>query len=169
MEPAKQYKARNAEAVRSTTLTFRLDPRLRYLAELAARTQRRKLSNFVERAIEKSLDEVLVTDEREPNIGHDVTIDPIARPRQPKGESLAKWADRLWDDDEVQRFFNLAYQLPHLLSEQQWHVMQQIERSDKYRPQLPSGKRGYDKKLIRADWIKLNNEAEKRLKAKKEK
>ena len=40
---------------RSETVTVRLDPKLRYLAELAARKQRRTLSSFIEWAIEENL------------------------------------------------------------------------------------------------------------------
>ena len=39
MEATKQSKARKAEAVRTETLTFRLDKQLRALAEIAARNK----------------------------------------------------------------------------------------------------------------------------------
>ena len=41
---------------RSETVTVRLAPKLRYLAELAARKQRRTLSSFIEWAIEETLE-----------------------------------------------------------------------------------------------------------------
>lgn len=40
---------------RSVTVTARLDRRLRYLAEIAARAQRRTLSSFIEWAIRDSI------------------------------------------------------------------------------------------------------------------
>ena len=41
---------------RTETVTVRLDPKLRYLAELAARVHRRTLSSYIEWAIKESLD-----------------------------------------------------------------------------------------------------------------
>jgi uncharacterized protein (DUF1778 family) len=43
---------------RLEVVTFRLDPKIKYLAQLAARKQRRTLSNFVRLAIEQSLSQV---------------------------------------------------------------------------------------------------------------
>jgi predicted HicB family RNase H-like nuclease len=40
---------------RSEVVTVRLEPKLKYLAELAARKQRRSLSSYVEWAIKQSL------------------------------------------------------------------------------------------------------------------
>jgi hypothetical protein len=57
MEQRKQTKAKNAEMVRTETLTFRLDKRLRSLAEIAARSKGIKLANCVEGALEASLTE----------------------------------------------------------------------------------------------------------------
>ena len=57
-----QFKARNGEMVRSETLTFRLDARLKFLADLAARSQGRKLSNYVEQTLEQSFANVLIQD-----------------------------------------------------------------------------------------------------------
>ena len=41
---------------RSETVTVRLDPKLRYLAELAARLHRRTLSSYIEWSIKEALD-----------------------------------------------------------------------------------------------------------------
>ena len=48
MEPRKQTKARNAETPRTETLTFRLNKRLRSLADVAARVKGVTLANHVE-------------------------------------------------------------------------------------------------------------------------
>ena len=47
-----------SKLARSETVTVRLDPKLRYLAELAARKQRRSLSSYIEWAVEDSLSRV---------------------------------------------------------------------------------------------------------------
>lgn len=82
---------------RSETVTVRLDPKLRYLAELAARKQRRTLSSFIEWAVEDSLSRVFIAE------GFD-------------GASIADEAEKLWDVDEADRFAKLALRYPYLLT-----------------------------------------------------
>ncbi len=84
---------------RSETVTVRLDPKLRYLAELAARRQRRTVSSYIEWAIEDSL-------------GH-VNLDLS------DGRSLAEEASVLWDVDEADRFAKLALRHPDLLTHEE--------------------------------------------------
>jgi hypothetical protein len=83
-----------ARLSRSEVVTIRLDPKLRYLAELAARKQRRTLSSFVEWAIEQSLSEVEFTE----------------------NSSVADNAMALWDVDECDRFVKLALRDESLLN-----------------------------------------------------
>jgi hypothetical protein len=83
MEAGKQAKARNGEMVRSETLTFRLNKRLRSLAEVAARHKGVKLANYVEGALEASLNEPIEFLE---------------------GQSFAAKAEELYDDDDATCF-----------------------------------------------------------------
>jgi hypothetical protein len=86
---------------RSETVTVRLDPKLRYLAELAARLHRRTLSSYVEWAIEASLD------------------NNILKPDFDGKVSIRDEAEYLWDVDEADRFAKLALRYPHLLSHEE--------------------------------------------------
>src|SRR5689334_3301732 len=86
---------------KSEVITIRLDPRLKYLAELAARRQRRALSSYVEWAIEASLSHVSPHSENGPQQRH---------------ETLAEVASALWDVDEADRFSKLALRYPDLLT-----------------------------------------------------
>ena len=95
---------RIGRAARSETVTVRLDPKLRYLAELAARKQRRTLSSFVEWAIEHALNDVELID----TLGH--------------GVSIGSQAEALWDVDEADRFADLALRYPDMLN----HVEQVV-------------------------------------------
>ena len=79
---------------RSAVVSVRLDPKLRYLAELASRKQRRTLSSFIEWAVEDSLDRVNFV----------------------PGVSVASMAENLWDVDEPDRFTNLAFEYEYLLT-----------------------------------------------------
>jgi hypothetical protein len=91
--------ARNAPR-RTETVSIRLDPRLRYLAELAARQQRRTISSYCEWAIEESLKNVEVD----------------------ANTSVMDAADELWNPIESDRFARLAFRYPHLLTHEE-HVL----------------------------------------------
>ena len=97
MAENKASKGGGGKLNRTQTVTLRLDPKLRYLTELAARTQRRTTSGFIEWAIEQSLEHVVVS------IGDD------------RRASLADENFRLWDVDEADRFAKLAIHYPNLL------------------------------------------------------
>lgn len=85
---------------RSETVTVRLDPKLRYLAELAARQHRRTLSSYIEWSIEISLDRTCIADSiHEPSV---------------KSES-----EHLWDVDDADRFAKLALRHPQLLTHEE--------------------------------------------------
>ena len=79
---------------------MRLDPKLRYLAELAARKQRRTLSSFIEWAIEQNLKNTYL----ELVEGSDEIL------------SIASEASDLWDVDEPDRFVKLAIRYPQMLT-----------------------------------------------------
>jgi hypothetical protein len=85
---------------RSEVVTVRLDPKLRYLAELAARKQRRTVSSLIEWAVENGLDSVRLS-----------TADD--------GPTIWKEADSLWDVDEADRFVKLALRYPELLTHEE--------------------------------------------------
>jgi len=88
-----------AKLSRSETVTVRLDPKLRYLAELAARRQRRTVSSFIEWAIEDSLKHL--------------SLDLNG------GAKLADEAGMLWDVDDADRFAKLALRHPDLLTHEE--------------------------------------------------
>lgn len=86
---------------RSETVTVRLDPKLRYLAELAARLHRRTLSSYIEWSIKEALDSEVLRQ------SGDWTL------------SIGDEAENLWDVDEADRFARLALRYPHLLSHEE--------------------------------------------------
>ena len=92
---------------RSETVTVRLDPKLRYLAELAARLHRRTLSSYIEWAVKESLEE-------EPLRPVHLAPGLIASDR-----TIGSEAEYLWDVDDADRFAKLALRYPHLLSHEE--------------------------------------------------
>lgn len=101
-------KGGGGKLARSETVTVRLDPKLRYLTELAARMQRRTVSSYIEWAVEESLSRVYLRDE----VGG--SRDDHQRPI-----SVESMADGLWDVDESDRLIKLATQFPELLTHEE--------------------------------------------------
>ena len=96
---------------KSEVVTVRLDPKLKYLAELAARRLRRTLSSYIEWAIEDSLSRVSLN----------VTSSEFSATFADTGSSL-------WDVDEPDRFTKLALNYPDLLDHEEqrlWKLIQE--------------------------------------------
>jgi hypothetical protein len=91
--------------VRSKAIGIRLNPKIHYLAELAARDNKLKLSSFIEQAVTRALYPAAVQGD-EPN---------VSEPSKPKH----LWMEHLWDVDEADRFFLLAAARPDLMTIEQ--------------------------------------------------
>lgn len=89
-------------APRTEVFAMRLDPKLKYLAEIAARKQRRSLANFMEWAIEQTLARVMLVDSGEFNGQYD--------------RSILDEAGKLWDLEPSDRFIKLAENYPDLMT-----------------------------------------------------
>jgi predicted transcriptional regulator len=99
---------------RSETVTVRLDPKLRYLAELAAAKHRRTLSSFIEWAIEDSL--------------HRVKLREGTGYNNDEGTTISEEAESLWDVDDADRFAKLAFKYPELLTHEEqkrWKIIRE--------------------------------------------
>lgn len=112
---AESTKKKGAKLSRTETVTVRFDPKLRYLAELAARKQRRTLSSFIEWAVEHWL-------QREPVSNH-------------CGNDSATFFDvseSLWDISESDRLLILADNYPHLLNHDEQVTLKIIKEMRAY-------------------------------------
>lgn len=98
-------KTGGGKLTRSETVTVRLDPKLRYLAELAARKQRRTLSSYIEWAIEESLNHVVIEEDKTFGGQNDRTVADVAT--------------TLWDVDDSDRFAKLAIRYPDMLTHEE--------------------------------------------------
>jgi hypothetical protein len=105
--------ARASESKRkSEVVTVRLDPKLKYLAELAARRLRRTLSSYIEWAIEDSLSRVQV------------------QVNSPEFQvTFSDQASALWDVDEPDRFAKLALNYPELLDHEEQRIWKLIREN----------------------------------------
>jgi hypothetical protein len=93
---------------RTETIGFRLEPKLRFAAELAARKQRRSLSSFIEWAVEEAVKKVALKTYESSNFN------------EPDRDETAYDAINLaWDVDEADRFAKLAFNYPFLLDHEE--------------------------------------------------
>lgn len=107
----KKTKENQGTSQRMGVFAMRFDPRVKYLAELAARRERRSLTNFVEWAIDQALQKVVLIK----GTGDHFDISP------------ANAADLLWDIDEVERLSKLHGHCPDLLSYDEQRLMDVVE------------------------------------------
>lgn len=120
MTEQEKRKGGGGKLSRSETVTVRLDPKLRYLAELASRKQRRTLSSYIEWAIEDSLRSVLLY--QGSGYGGDESV------------SVADDASRLWDVDQAERFVRLAIRYPELLTHEEQELWKLLQDSQLLQP-----------------------------------
>ena len=142
--PESKRKIGGGKLSRSETVTVRLDPKLRYSAEIAARKQRRTLSSFIEWAIQESLSTVNLVEED----GDDQ--DSYRR-------ALSVWGatDYLWDVDQADRLVKLATHFPDLLTYEEQAIWKIInEETYLFLPQ-PKGAQVLQKDLLRVIWDDL--------------
>lgn len=93
-------KGSGGRLARSETVTIRLDPRLNYLCEIAARVQRRTKSSFIEAAIDEAI--------------HQVRLQP--RSEHEYNPTVGDRAEVLWNVREHERIIALAFEAPHLMT-----------------------------------------------------
>jgi Protein of unknown function (DUF1778) len=92
------------DARRSDVLNMRIDPKLKYLADVAASYKGKTLSEFIEDALRHALtSEAMLDDEATPGTAF------VSK------QALPIWNEGLWDEDEATRLFNLAVFDPDLL------------------------------------------------------
>jgi hypothetical protein len=108
-----------AKLGRSETVTVRLDPKLNYLCELAARAQRRTKSSFIEWAIADSLKSVSLPEVTQLGESFGDVVDV----------SLQEKASELWHVDEADRLVALALIAPALLTHEEQLIWRTIREN----------------------------------------
>lgn len=148
MAKQESRKSGGAKTSRSETVTVRLDPQVRYLAELAARSQRRTLSSFTEWAVEEGLKNTVVFPNRE--VGN---------------KTVSDLRGQLWDPIESERFLKLATTLPSFLTHNEqllWKLICDLPTQEE-NPDGEGYENGHSKaelELIRKHWLYLNEAAQ---------
>lgn len=105
--------AKKAPAVRrkSDALSIRIDPRLKYVLELAARVQRRAVTGVVEWAITEALADTKVTD------------------KDGRQWPLMDASGLVWSDNELERLMGMWFNFPSLLTYEESRIVEVITRT----------------------------------------
>lgn len=96
-----------APQARKELTNFRLEPQMKYIAEIAARVQRKNLTSYLEWAFEQSFKQVELE----------------------KDVFLAEKISDLWDFNEADRFIKLAYSYPVLLNYEESRILKAINEN----------------------------------------
>lgn len=113
MAKAENTRSAGGKLSRSETVSIRLDPRLNYLCELAARSQRRTKSSFIEAAIDEKIHSMQISSWRD-------TDKPI---------TLGARADFLWHVREHERLISLGLAAPHLMTFEEQEIWSTISEN----------------------------------------
>jgi hypothetical protein len=98
---------------RNLTVTVRMDPKLKFAAELAARKQRRTLSSFIEWAIDEATKSTHMISQNDPTTADDI-------------------AQRIWHPNEWNRLVHLGlnyYQFLTFEEERMWLLILQYSKA----------------------------------------
>ncbi len=119
---AEVKRPRKKDGPRTEVFAMRLDPKLKYLAEISARKQRRSLANFIEWAVEQALGKVILAEISDINGQYD--------------RSVLDEASKLWDLEPSDRFIKLAERYPDLLTYEEqliWKAIHEMTASELYK------------------------------------
>lgn len=111
----KVSKGSGSKLGRTETVSIRLDPRLNYLCELAARSQRRTKSSFIEATLAEHIQTQVINKWRSSDFD-----DP---------NTFGERADVLWHVRESQRLVSLGIIAPELMTFEEQHIWALIEEN----------------------------------------
>lgn len=103
---------------RAGQLNAIIDPKLLFLAKLAARYKGQTLIEFIEDAFRQALSPAAMLED-EPTPGHEAKSKQDARP----------WFESLWDEDEAARLFYVATADLNLLTPKQRDAFLRVSRA----------------------------------------
>ncbi len=101
-------------ARKTETLTLRLDPKVKLMIELISRIRRQSITGVVEAAIEE--------------IAFDLDA-PFFYEKETNTWSLSSVVTEVWSTDESERFINMCYHLPTLLTYEEQRIWETIKAS----------------------------------------
>ena len=113
-------RSKGMRPVRTEIAHIRLEPRMRFAAELGARFQKCSISSFIERALSNFLNTIQVP----------YWVARHAEGKRDKDYEFNEFIDRLWHADEVMRFIKMAQIAPSLLDHEEEFIWEFVQREE---------------------------------------
>lgn len=110
-----EYKTAYVGDKLTESISARLDPKTRYLLELACRADRRSISNTIEIAIH--------------NLIQNIELQERIEKKGDSAKTLSDMADILWEGNSLERLCKLGIFYPYLLSAQEKDIWDEIVRN----------------------------------------
>jgi hypothetical protein len=142
----------------STHLNIRIDPKVRYLTEIAARAKSMTLTEYIETALQDSFKNVSIDPiegfDEEPEVSE---LTPAQRIEKLKSREhkisnpLSEVSDNLWSDHPLVRIQLLAAHLAHLMSEPDQKIWDYLFT----RHDLKTKDGKFNRKLIAEQWPQI--------------
>ncbi|TRW93323.1 hypothetical protein [Candidatus Methylobacter oryzae] len=120
LQRGRPAKKRTGKLGKTEILQFRLDPLSRFAMEVAARCQKRTLSNMFDVAIDSYINQCKISWSENKNI--------FFNQEDEESIPLMGLIHKVWDQDEAKRFLNLAQTAPSLLSSEERVIWDFISR-----------------------------------------
>jgi hypothetical protein len=139
-----ELKPTGAKTSRSETVSIRLDPRRRYLAEVAARANQVTLSAFIDLCVAHVLANAM-----------GIPAVHINDPERMSDLLVPKWADKFWHPDELHRFVMLASERFDLLQDAEPIMWMHITKDQRFWKGKERTVRNCDFDLLRSEWTSL--------------
>jgi hypothetical protein len=155
-------------------LGLRLDPKTRYLAELAARAQGASLTTYVSNAIVESFKRITLRKPTEPepmygNNPDDVVIPAVdAEQERVKNEAMlvSNMADIIWSDNPFTRLEIRALTFPHLMTGEDVQLWNYIHAQGDLKIKDGNGYK-FNREFIAANWKAIKDKSSKPQRGKK--
>jgi hypothetical protein len=155
-------------------LGLRLEPKTRYLAELAARAQGASLTTYVSNAIVERFKHVTLRKPSEPepmygNNPDDVVIPTIdTEQERAKNEAMlvSNMADAIWSDNPFTRLEIRALTLPHLMTSEDIQLWNYIHSRGDLKIKDGNGYK-FNREQIAANWKDIKEQSSKPQRRKK--
>jgi len=149
---------------RTEMIAVRLEPRLRYLAEVGASAKGLTLSAYLEFALQESFKSVTlrVAPEPEPLYGGDPS--KVTMPEKPNEEeesaansamSVANLAELLWSESEFERLQSRAILAPHTLPKEDQELLRYLHGRDDLKIRKSPSFYKFNRIKINNEWVAI--------------
>ena len=148
----------------SKMISVRIDPKIRYLAELAAEARNESLTKYLEWALDESFKKVTLYKSPELEITYgpgrgEIELGPAPDPEEEQAKRdamlISNKADLLWNENEYVRMAILSSIAPHLVPEEDALFLKYMRESKDLQVKSDDGTFKLDREKIHREWTSI--------------